>query len=473
MKYKAIREQIILDIQSQKLVAGQRLPSLRQLTKQLDVSMTTALNCYRSLEEMGWVVTQAKSGFFVSSPLSKGEVPTLPQFRSSLRKLPKSLESDQYISSSVKPGPFGLSKVSPKLISTLELQRSVKRTLNQNDELLHAYCDPQGDHGLRQVLADHFSASGFALTADEVFVSSGCMDAIRVALLVTTDVGDAVAISSPCFNGLLKLLSSLSRRVVEIPCNRNGIDLAQLEQKFKNKEVSAALLSSSFMNPHGVSLSVSQKETLATLANKYRIPIIEDDVYGELGYENTFPLPIKHWDTNGYVLWCSSVSKTLASGLRVGWCVAGRYLEACVDRCAIEHLGHNGLLQASLASFIHAGHYRKQLQSIRQAILLNANAYRNLLLKHMPKRTAISAPNGGLVLWVQVPGLDEPILHKVVSALDIDLRFGAQFTTRKLYRDCFRLNVGWGLSEKHDDTRTVEQALVQLAKGIHAAIDAK
>ena len=292
-----------------------------------------------------------------------------------------------------------------------------------------------------------------------------------MALLVTTQPGDAIAISSPCFNGLLKLLSSLSRKVVEIPCNSNGVDIQQFEQKLKNKEIKAALFSSAYMNPHGLSLSIEQKKRLAELANKYCVPIIEDDVYGELGYENIYPLPIKYWDTKGYVLWCSSVSKTLASGLRIGWCSAGRYLDTIVDQYAAENLGQNALMQASLTSFITLGEYRKHLQSIRKIILSNAYAYRHLLLNNLPEGSAISVPSGGLVLWVQVPSLDNIKLNAFIDQAHIDIQFGAQFTTRRLYRDCFRINIGWGLSEMYDQQRTIEQALLELAAGVNASLD--
>ena len=473
MKYKDIAEQIITDIQSQKLIAGQRLPSLRQLTKQLGVSMTTALNSYRSLEQMGWVVTHPKSGFFVSMPVSQCDVPIQPQFRSSSKRVSTSLKHDDYQHDDSKSDPFGSSKLCPSHIPMTSLKQSIKRTVNRSDKLLHSYSDPQGVYELRQAIAEHFIGNGFTMAADDIFISGGCMDAIRVALLVTTKPGDAVAISSPCFNGLLKLLSSMSRLVVEIPCNSDGVDLQQLEQKFKNKQIKAALFSSSYMNPHGISLSIAQKQRLAALANKYRIPIIEDEVYSELGYEATFPLPIKFWDTQGYVLWCSSVSKTLGSGIRLGWCSAGRYIGACIVVCATERFGQNGFMQASLADFIISGQYRKHIQYVRKMLFANACAYRHLLLQNLPKGSAISAPNGGLVLWIQVPGLNDKKFQAFTDKAQIKICFGAQFTTRKLYRDCFRLNIGWELSEMYDANRTIKQALLQLIAGVHKTLNEK
>ncbi|GAA0404592.1 PLP-dependent aminotransferase family protein [Cocleimonas flava] len=470
MKYKDIAEQIIVDIQRHKLTPGQRLPSLRQLTKQMGVSMTTALNSYHNLEQRGWVVAHPKSGFFVSKPVSQGDIPTQPQFKSSSRQVSKNLEPGEYHRSNSTSGPFGITHLCPSNVPLLSLQRSIKRSVQRNDSLLHAYSDPQGIYELRQALVDHFGVNGFTMTPEDIFISGGCMDAIRVALLATTKPGDAVAISSPCFNGLLKLLSSMSRLVVEIPSHSDGVDLQQLEQKFKNKEIQAALFSSSYMNPHGISLSIEQKQSLAQMANKYRIPIIEDDVYSELGYEHTFPLPIKYWDTDGYVLWCSSVSKSLANGLRIGWCSAGRYLESCVEMNATERFCQNGLLQASLADFMNSGQYRKHLQNIRKIIFANACAFRDLLLHHLPKGSAVSAPSGGLALWIQVPDLQDVKLKAFADEANIEIRLGSQFTTRKLYHDYFRLNLGWGLSEMHDSKRTIEQALIELSTGVHKAL---
>jgi len=467
MKYKSIAKQFVADIQSQKLLPGQRLPSLRQLTKQLDISMTTALNSYRSLEEMGWVVTYPKSGFFVATPISDNNTPHQPQFHSTSKSLVRHFEIGHNTSGHFNSGPFGVSQISPTHKPLSSLKRSIKRTIQRGDELLNSYADPQGVSALRNAIAEHYSAKGFAMAANDLFISNGCMDAIRIALLVTTRPGDAVAISSPCFEGLLKLLSATARNVVEIPCNADGVDLVQLESKLQNRDIKAVLLSSSYMNPHGISLSIQQKQKLAGLANKHRVPIIEDDVYSDLCHTKAFPLPIKYWDTNGYVLWCSSFSKSLASGLRLGWCYAGKRLDACIDLSTTESLSQNGLIQASVADFLESGEFRKHLHSVGKRLFSNAHAYRHFLLQNLPKGSAISNPGGGLVLWVQVPKLNDTKLRRDLDERKIDIRFGAQFTTRKLYRDCFRINIGWELNQQYDSKRTIKQALLELTQCVH------
>lgn len=460
MRYKKLAEQIVSDIQSSRLMAGQRMPSLRRMAEQSSVSMTTALNCYRLLEEQGWVMARPQSGYYVSTPLTHGQTPETVHFRSRVTTMRADLPC-------VDPtggvsGPFGISQLAPDLLPTTELQRSLKRAMHVLGNGFLQYADPQGITHLRRALSSHFAVAGFPVAADELVISNGCIDAVRIALEVTTKPGDGVAISSPCFNGLLELLAGLGRKVVEIPCVGDGLDLNQLEQHLKRKEISACLFSSSHMNPHGTCLSVEQKQMLANLANRYRVPMIEDDIYSDLSYSNQRQLPVKYWDKGGYVLWCSSVSKTLAAGLRLGWCWPGRYQKAYARRAQIESLGCNVLLQHGLADFIHGGHYLKHLKRIRAELFSRACDYRRLLLEHLPAGAAVSQPAGGMVLWVQVPTLDSARLSDAARDRGLDIRQGALFSSRELYKNCFRINAGWALGQFHDPERSIEQALIEV-----------
>lgn len=462
MRYKKLAEQIVSDIQSARLMVGQRMPSLRRLAEQSSVSMTTALNCYRLLENQGWVVARPQSGFYVSTPLVFGETPEPVHFRSRVTTM---RADQQWLDESNSfSGPFGISQLAPDLLPTTELQRSLKRAMHSLGDQFLQYADAQGVAVLRRALSAHFAAMNFPVAADELLISNGCIDAVRVALEVTTSPGDGVAISSPCFNGLLELLAGLGRKVVEIPCINDGLDLEQLEQHLKRNEVAACLFSSSHMNPHGTCLSVQQKEALADLANRYRVPMIEDDIYSDLSYDSQGQLPVKYWDKGGYVLWCSSVSKTLAAGLRLGWCWPGRYQKAYLRRAQIESLACNSLLQHGLADFIHNGHYLKHLKRVRAVLFSRACDYRKLLLEHLPTGSAVSQPEGGMVLWVQVPALNSVALAEAARHQGLDIRHGALFSSRGLYRDCFRLNAGWCLTQSHDQERSVEQALIELCE---------
>lgn len=464
MRYKVIAEQIVADIREDKLSSGQRMPSLRQLASQHQVSMTTALNSYRSLEESGWVVARPQSGYFVSSPKIQVKQPRQPQFVSRSSTITNTAAAKYSEGAEHISGPLGISQLAPHFLPANALAISIKRGMKSLGDEIHLYPDPQGLHELRSALASHFTESGLPMNPDEPVITGGCIDAVRLALEVTTKPGDGVAISSPCFNGLLELLASLSRNVVEIPCTEDGIDLAQLEEHIQNGDVAAGLFSSSHMNPQGTSLSVKQKQKIAELANSYQVAIIEDDIYAELAFNKTMPLPVKSWDKNGYVLWCGSVSKTLSAGFRMGWCLPGRFKDAMIRQQRINHLGHNTVVQSGLAHFVRSGQYKKHLNVVRSALFENMCAYRKLLQECLPPDSAISQPGGGMVLWIQVPKLNADQLCRDADRSGIDIRAGSFFTTRRLYRDCFRVNAGWTLADALDDERTVEQGLRQLAK---------
>lgn len=464
MRYKVLADKVAQDIHSARLSAGQRMPSLRRFCTQYEVSMSTALSCYRLLEQQGFIAAQPQSGFYVlgqtpsDAPASPKFVPKVATPRSLRRAVSAGFSND---------GPFAISQLNPQYAPTEALQKSLRRGVAQMGADVLQYPEQQGAGVLRQALAAHFSPMGFAFNSEDLVISGGCMDAVRVCLLACTKPGDRVAISSPCFSGLLQLLLSMQRQVLEIPCTSDGIDLERLEQLMQSGEVQAGLFSCSHMNPQGSSLSVQQKQYLAHLANQYKVPIIEDDVYAELSYQKQMPLPAKTWDTNGYVLWCGSVSKSLAAGLRLGWCLPGRYLPQVLLGYRMGNLGPSELLQVGVADFIQSGEYARHLQRTRERLLRHSSAYRRELKQLLPESSAVAQPTGGIVLWVQVKGLDAELLRQRAHEADINILAGAAFSTRRLYRDCFRINAGWDLSDRFDGQRTVHQALAQLAELVH------
>jgi len=459
MRYKQIADDYIAEIRSGSLETGTRLPSLRRLAQLHDVSITTAMNCYHLLEELGWAASRPQSGFYVTLPLSAAtETPQFPQFTSS-KTDPSQIGPAGYNASVANPGPLGLSLLGPQALPTEALQRSLRRASQRQGASVHLYPDPQGNLILRQALQQHFSTSHLSLPAEQLVITNGCIDAIRTALEVTTKPGDPVAITSPCFSGLLDLLSGLNRIVVEIPSTSEGIDIDQLEQQMQQGNIRAALFSTSHMNPSGITLSAAQKERLALLANRYQIPMIEDDVYIELGHDNAQPLPAKHWDKEGYILWCGAVSKTLAAGYRVGWCLPGRYLEQYVRLRSIQSYGVSTPVQAALADFIDTGQYLRHLKRTRQFLACNAREYHHFLREQLPEAARISQPEGGMVFWLQIPGLNYAQLQQALQQDNIDIRLGSAFSTLALYNDCLRINFGWPLREDGELSEAGQQLL--------------
>ncbi|WP_445357763.1 PLP-dependent aminotransferase family protein [Microbulbifer sp. ANSA002] len=465
MRYKILAKQFIDDVQQKRVQPGQRLPSLRSFATQQEVSLTTAVNCYRYLEELGWVRSRPKSGFFASEPLvsTTRNQSAITKPSNDLTKFPKR----RLLTNS---GPLGISLPAIDLLPTEALQRSMYRSIRDQGNKVHFYPDPLGEPHLRQALSRHFSNSGFNFSEHEIVISNGCLDAVRIAVEVTTKPGDTVAVCSPCFTTLIHLLVKLRRKVLEIPLTESGIDLEQLEQHMYMRTINAGLFNCSNINPTGISLCKSQKQKLASLATQYQIPIIEDDIYIELSHQPNLPLPAYHWDQEGYVLWCSSVSKTLIAGYRVGWCLPGRYLERYQDRLLHENLGISSPTQLALADFISSGQYARHINSLRSNLHQQVQEYRQYLIKNLPRNIRVSSPEGGLVLWVQVPGLNTEDMANKLLEMGIDLYFGKEFSTNDLYHDYFRINCGYPLRSKEGKTTLAKQQLDQVIMLIHETI---
>ncbi|SDI06901.1 transcriptional regulator, GntR family [Vibrio xiamenensis] len=432
-KYQRIAQRFIKDIQSGVLPPGSRMPSLRQLSQLHSVSLTTAVSCYQELESMGWVESRPQAGFFVKGHGATLQTPTWASFQSQVQT-PSTPQPSSPLS-----GPLGMSRLELDDSAVEQLNKSFRRGIRLSQPSLGEYPAPQGELRLRNALAEHFSANGWQLSSSDLLITHGCLDAVRKALEATTQPGDSVAISSPCYNGLLTLLSELKRNIVEIPSHQDGVDLTQLEQHLKTNKIQAGLFCTTYMNPQGITMSTKQKQRLAELANQYQVPIIEDDIYLELGHQSEAMLPASYFDTDGYMIWCGSVSKTLSPSLRLGWCRPGRYLASMLGK----DYGVAVAMQYALADFIQSGHYGKHLKRAQQRLNVTKQRYLNYLATALPANARVSQPSGGLVLWIQIPGLDAPTLMADAKQQKLDVRGGHQFTASTRYRDCLRINIGY------------------------------
>lgn len=439
--YRQLANQLIDEIESGKRAAGGRMPSLRQLAKQQSVSLSTVVSCYQELASQGWIYARPQAGYFISLRQPTRATPKWAKFESKVSRITPSAAIPP-----AKNGPLGEAGTANDAQSITELERSFRRSLKRMGERLNHYPDIQEEPLLRQALSTHFAKLDLHFTSDDIWITTGCMAAIKAALESCTDRGDTIAISSPCFNGILALLGQMSRKIIEIPSLDDGVDLDQLEHHLQNKRVDAAIFCTSHMNPQGINMSASQKQKLAQLANQYQIPVIEDDVYLELSYSAHTPLPVRYYDNGGYVLWCGSVSKSLSPSYRLGWCLPGRYLEAYKAQFTSASSGVAVPIQLAIADFIDSGQYAKHLRRRRSLLLSRRQQYLDYLSAHLPARVNISHPQGGMVLWLQVPDLNQPAFDDSIKQRQLDIRPGHLFSTLDRYANCLRINIGYPLT---------------------------
>jgi DNA-binding transcriptional MocR family regulator len=315
-----------------------------------------------------------------------------------------------------------------------------------------AYESPRGAPELRGQIAQRMLDAGCALTPDDVLITDGCTEALGLALRVVCEPGDTVAIESPAYFGLLEILRSLGLRALPLPSHpETGVHLDTLRFALSQMPIKACLLQTTFSNPLGSSMPDEAKEALVALLAEREVPLVEDDIYGDLSFRAGRPCAAKAFDRSGGVILCSSFSKTVSPGYRIGWIAAGRYQPAVERLKMVNTLASATLPQLALAEFLARGGYDHHLRRMRREYAQNRTCMVQAVNQYFPTGTRTSQPEGGQVLWVELPqAVDAMALAERALAHDIALAPGPMFSASGEYGHHVRLNFAtWSPRVEH------------------------
>ena len=440
---------------------GHRLPSVRRMSLQRDVSISTVLQAYTVLENRGWIEARPQSGYYVRPRLpSDAPEPRMARPMAKPSYVGVNDLTAEVLTLACDPSyvPFGAACPHHSLFPTKKLARILAAVGRNDPALLGRYAMNWAYDPLTREIARRYLQAGCPLSHDELVVTIGCAEALHLSLRAVTKPGDTVAVETPTYFGFLETIQSLNLKVVEIPTGpRTGICLDATREAFANNDVKALMVMPSYSNPLGSCMPDENKEKLYKILQEFDVPAIEDDVYGDLHFGERRPKPLKAWDTDGRVLLCSSFGKTLAPSLRVGWCAPGRYLERVKRLKFTTTLGTPVVLQKTVSDFLRNGGYDHHLRSIRRAYHHQLHLFSQAILRHFPEGTRISRPEGSFVLWIEMPaGVDTLRLHRDALKHKINTAPGALFSVKDRYKNCLRMNCGLPWSE------TIEAALKTL-----------
>ncbi|MBW4463944.1 MAG: PLP-dependent aminotransferase family protein [Pegethrix bostrychoides GSE-TBD4-15B] len=468
--YEQIADRIQRLIAEGTLQVGDRLPSVRKLHNQWSVSISTVLEAYRLLEDRGLIAARPQSGYYVRTALrAPGEPPqSCP--------LPKAHHVDTSLGfrviCSIRDSQtlrLGAAIPSMELLPIAALNRLTGQVLRQHQDLAHAYDVPPGCGALRHEVARRLMDAGCSVTPDEIVTTNGTFESVFLSLRAVTQPGDTVAIESPTYYGLLEALEILHLKALELPTHpRDGISLTDLEAVLKKGEIAACAIVSNFSNPLGTCMSDERKQQFVELLAQHEVPLIEDDIYGDVYFEGTRPKAMKAFDRDGLVLYCSSCSKTLSPGLRVGWAVAGRY-QAKVEQLKWVINQTTAIApQLTVAAFLSNGGYDRHLRQLRRAYQSQMLRMTQAICDYFPAETRVTRPNGGHVLWVDLPqDFDSLALYEQALQQHISIAPGSIFSPSGSYGNCFRLNAGLIWSDEIDQAmqKLGEMIRQQMASG--------
>jgi DNA-binding transcriptional MocR family regulator len=432
---------------------GDRLPSVRALNKQLKVSVSTVMEAYRVMEDRGRIEVRPQSGYYVKPPLTRLSEPNI----SAPVCEPMPVSSEFFLSrlwrDSLNPKllNLGAATPNPELLPLDKLSRMLASVVRSDNSLGSTYDQPPGCAPLRVQIVRRMIQAGCTLTPDQIVTTSGCQEAVSLCLRAVCRPGDTVAVESPIFYGILQAIESLGLQALEIPTHpRDGISIEALKNAVSQNRVSACLVMSNFSNPLGSCISDANKKSLVALLERRQIPLIEDDIYGELYFGSERPRVAKSFDKTGNVLLCSSFSKTIAPGYRVGWVAPGKY-QAQIERLKMaNNLAVALPTQMAIAKFLENGGYDHHLRRIRRIYERQVAAMSEAINRHFPQETKVTRPTGGYVLWIELPaGTDSLQLYQTAIKAGITIAPGTVFTAQPKYRNCIRLNAAFW-SEKVD-----------------------
>ncbi|MDM0073517.1 PLP-dependent aminotransferase family protein [Variovorax sp. J2P1-59] len=447
-RYEALATEIAESIRAGVLHPGDRLPSVRQTRASRGVSPSTVFQAYYLLEAQGLIRARERSGYYVAD--GARHLPPEPEAASQPEDDAVPLDVSERVfeileSSMVRDVvPLGSAFPSPLLFPLRRLGQILASSVQNLDPWSTVDDLTPGNARLRRQIALRYLADGLQVHTDEIVVTNGALEALNLCLSAVTRPGDAVLIESPTFYAALQALERLGLEAIEVPTHpREGMDLDALERAIQRHRPKACWLMTNFQNPLGSLMPDEKKRTLVQLLTRHDVPLIEDDVYGELYFGDKRPSPAKAFDSEGIVMHCSSFSKCLAPGYRIGWAAPGRFARAVARGKLTTTLGASAPAQAALAAYLEKGGYDKHLRKLRRTLAEQQTCLAQAIGEHFPAGTRATRPAGGYFLWVEMPKhVDALHVHRQALSQGISVAPGPIFSAQRGFTNCLRLNYG-------------------------------
>jgi DNA-binding transcriptional MocR family regulator len=455
--YRQIAERMEKMIAKDLMKVGEKLPSVRQLSQAQGISLSTAYQAYYHLEGKGLIEARPKSGYYVRySPQQFPEIPekTRPANHIKQVSLEEMIRTVYQQLTTKDTIYFSLSAPSLELLPVAKLNKSLTWSMRNAAGHGVQYEEIQGNLGLRKQLARlAFNWRG-VYTDNDVVVTNGCMEALALSLMVVTQPGDVIAIESPTYFGIFQLAASLGLKTLEIPCDPvTGLDVDYLDQAIPQFHIKACVFIPNFNNPMGSCMPDAHKEKLVGILEKHEVPLIEDDIYGEHYFGKERPSTCKAFDKKGWVFYCTSVSKLLAPGYRIGWVIPpAHFKDKIVQQKLMLNISGTTLTQTAIAHFLATKRFDLHLGKLRSRLHTQCLRYMQAIATYFPEGTRLTRPRGGLILWVELPETINAFeLHHQALQHHISIAPGHLFSADQRYKNFVKICYGFPWNEKIEE----------------------
>lgn len=463
--YRQIAGELIADIEAGVYPVGQKVPSVRRLSKSRSVSISTVTQAYSWLEDQGWLMARPQSGYYVRScfrpagndrlpealpPASRGEKPAEFTKAGLITDMLAQINRASQIN-------LGAAIPAAQLLPLRQLQTHINKVSRFHTAEVLDYQFSPGLETLRRQMAVRMRDVGVRCLAEDIIITNGCAEALTLCLRATMKAGDLLAVESPCYYGVLQVAGLLGLKIIEIPTDpQTGICIEALQLALEQWPVKMVAVNTRHSNPTGAVIPEARQRQLVALAERHDIGIIEDDVYGELGYPQTAAdqpcnTVLKTFDRDGRVLYCSSFSKTLSAGLRVGWCIPGRWYRQVREQQTFTTFSAPSLSQYAVSSYLQNGQYDRHLRQLRPKMAEYTRRMLDAVHRYFPAGTRVSEPRGGFILWLALPeGVDTTGLYHAAAEQSIAIVPGGLFSNTEHFSHCIRINTSLPWNQETD-----------------------
>ena len=447
-RYRQVEARILEMVESGALTPGDRVPSLRRMSRSMGMGLSTVSHAYLELEAKGVLEARPRSGFYLRQ--GPAPVPSPRPAPSSAPHPPRAVQRAKLISTVLESlgnphlTPLGVVCPDQALLPVKALGRILGRVFREQGKRAVGYSPVQGHPGLRLQIARRMAEVGAPVSPDELLVTSGALEGLFISLRCLTRPGDNVVVAAPTYYCFLQLLETLGLRAVEVASHpERGVDPEDVAHAVDAFGASAVILNPNYNNPDGSLTPEAAKDEIVELLARRGVPLVEDDVSGDLHFDAARPSTLKERDRHGLVLHVSSFSKTVAPGFRVGWLAPGRFLDKALEMKATSNVSVTTPVQLALEAYMAEGHFQRHLRRLRTDIASQMESLRHHLGRSFPDGTRITRPRGGLMLWVEMPGgADGVDLFYRAREAGISVVPGAVFSTRERFDNYLRISCG-------------------------------
>ena len=393
---------------------GDHLPTTRMLADTLGIHRNTVITAYKALEAEGYAYSHVGRGTFVVKPdrLPAGDKIAFYNIFDWTQHLSEKLKQrishkllTLYQSESTRVRiSFVWSQRGLADFPIQKFQRSMNSVLRKKSETVFDYTRSTGDFNLRSIIANHLRMKGIKISPENILIVAGAQQAIDLVGRLLLEPGDGVVVENPTYTGALCSFQFLQAKIIGIPVDDWGMKVHLLEDILVRYRPKFIFTIPTFHNPTGATMRNDRRESIVSLAEKYQIPIVEDDYGSDLQFSGPDVPLLKALDVSGQVIYIGTFSKLLMPGLRVGWIAASRdVIEPLTELKRYADLCTSPFLQAAITEFHARGYMATHLRYLRRVYQHRLQILIDAIKRYFPSETTLIRPDGGIYLWITLP----------------------------------------------------------------------